>query len=192
MRHQFNPLWLLVCGAFPGCLSAPPIDMSAAKPAAVILGDRHAREEFNLHESADLDLELSSLAREEIGLTIEAAADGSQVAIVANDQQYTGTLLKQPGGRIGLLNCVGMEAVPFPDGGQQCKTSHIPLQSFPVDSLSRFTVFAPPDPDFKAPQIHEDSSSVMISEITFRDGKSWARSAAKRVTEQTANAKVDE
>lgn len=128
--------------------------------------------EFNLDDPAERQKVLASIDHELMGETIATTAIGSQVSIVVDfDRRFTGTLLSGNAQGAELLNCIGKEVVPGPDSQKQCKTSHVPFQSFKTSSLTSFLVLSPPPADFAPPDLKQDASGVTVAEIVYRDGR---------------------
>lgn len=181
MPRQLNPILVLVCCLLPGCMSAPPIDLTARKPTTDVEIDSQSSSDFdfNLNDPTDGQRMLASIDRETLVQEIVQTAPGSLVRVVDEfDRSYTGTLLKGSADSVELMNCVTKEPVPSPGGQLQCKTSHFPMQSFQTSALNGFTAFSPPPPDFVAPDLTEDGSSITMAGIIYKDGRSqrWGQS----------------
>ena len=172
MLRQLNPILLLVCCFLPGCMAANPTAVSSGSVASDSSDEQELTRDFNLNDPAERQKTLARIDHELMRQIIADTPRGSQVSIVVDfDRQYTGTFLNGGAEGVELMNCIGREAVPGPDGQKQCKTSHVPFQSFKTSSMTRFMVISPPPPDFAAPDISKDTSGVSVAEIVYRDGR---------------------
>ncbi|WLD11724.1 hypothetical protein [Planctellipticum variicoloris] len=109
---------------------------------------------------------------------IAAAPLGSYVRLTDHaGLTFLGTILSRDSDQVELLNCLTREVVPGPRGIRQCKTSHVPLQSFSRASIAGFTVCYPAAPDDAVSDLKEDWSAATIGEIVYRDGsrQRWGR-----------------
>jgi len=117
---------------------------------------------------ADLD---EDLIRELIAEEVAKASCGSQVHLaVDSDRRFIGTVLSAGPDGVELMNCICRETVPGPHGQRQCKTSHVPFQSFETSTLTHFRVLSPPSRGFAVPDNEMDTSGVSVAEIVYRDG----------------------
>lgn len=102
---------------------------------------------------------------------VQETAPGSQVRVIdESGGACVGTLLSADGNTLQLMNCIRKEVVPAPGGQQQCRTSHTPFLDFSANTLSGFTVLAPPAANFHLPDSETDHRQVTVSEIVCRDG----------------------
>lgn len=160
-----------------GCMA---VDSSVGQTVNRLSGSKSQRPrtpdvDFDLLDRVDEDGRLARLPVDH-QLLRELAADtprGSQVRIAdESDLRYfIGTLLHVTDEQVELMNCVCREPVPTPDGRKQCKTSHVPFQSFKAQSLTHFTVLAPPASDFPSPESELDTSEVCVTGLVFRSGR---------------------
>ncbi|MDB5340659.1 MAG: hypothetical protein JWN70_6278 [Planctomycetaceae bacterium] len=171
MRRQLNAILLLVCGIFlPGCMGGFPVAVSSAKPASIPSVDPRSTE-LNFDDPVECQLVLGGLDHEFTRQMIAETPRGSQVLVSQFKQSYTGTLIKGTADGVELVNCICIEPVPGgPNGMQQCKTSHTPMQSFKNSEMTGFTVLSPPPPNYVVPDIGQDSSGATVVEIVYRDG----------------------
>ena len=84
-----------------------------------------------------------------------------------------GTVLRAEPEGVELMNCICKEVVPGPFGQSQCKTSHVPFQSFKTSTMTHFTIISPPPPDLALPDIDldMDTSEISVAEIVYKDGR---------------------
>lgn len=168
-RHTII-LCLLAYSAIGGCMTVPPHTMSAFKPSAngaAKPGDR----DYNLNNPVEAQQMVDGIDLVLVRQTIAETPVGSSVSVVDSREQIcTGTFIKTDRDQIELLNCVTKEAVPGPYGMRQCKTSHVPIQSFEIKGLKRFAAISAPPPGFQVPDIRKDSSGATVAEIVFQDG----------------------
>jgi len=117
---------------------------------------------------AEIDHEFQQqIIREEL----KGAVPGSKVRIVdATGRTSLATLLTAGPDGVNVMNCLSRDVVPGPNGQQQCRTSHLPYQSFGIESLRRFEVLSPPAPDFVAPPIGGGGGDVTVAEVVFHSG----------------------
>ncbi len=103
---------------------------------------------------------------------------GSQVGIHdKSGGRYTGTILRSTPDSIELMNCISQEAIPGPDGQQQCKTSHIPFQKIQTSAVTHFIAISPPPASFPASDEEIDGTEYSVAEIVNRSGQRqrWGR-----------------
>lgn len=115
---------------------------------------------------------------------------GSYVGITDDaGKSFLGTFLQRSPDNVELMNCLTRETVPGPHGVMQCRTSHVPLQSFPRSSITRFGAFHPPSPSFSVVDVQKDSSGVTVAEIVYRDGsrQRWGRPPETRASENAGD-----
>ncbi len=174
MLRGLNLISILVCGFLSGCMAALPITVSSDRPTRDLSDKQRSTLDFdfNLNDPAERQKALAKINHEIMGQSIAETPPGSQVSVVVDfDHRYTGTLLKGETNSIELMNCIGKEAVSGPNGQLQCKTSHVPFQSFKTSSMTSFSVIAPPRPDFALPDINQDSRAVTVADIVYKDGR---------------------
>jgi hypothetical protein len=119
-------------------------------------------------EVGEIDRELRlQILREEM----KGAVPGSKVHIIdATGRTSLATLLTAGPDGVNVMNCLSRDAVPGPNGQQQCRTSHLPYQSFDIESLRRFQVLSPPSPDFVAPEVGGGGGDVTVAAVVFHSG----------------------
>jgi hypothetical protein len=128
--------------------------------------------DFDLNDPAERQRLLANIDHKVMGYAITNTPRGSQVSLVVDfDHQFRGTVLRADPNGVELMNCIGKEVVPGPNGRRQLKTSHVPFQSFKTSSMTHFTVISPPPPDFAPPDIDQDTSAVSIAEIVYKSGR---------------------
>lgn len=104
---------------------------------------------------------------------------GSQVGIHdKSGGRYTGTILRSSPDSIEMMNCLSQEAIPGPDGQQQCKTSHIPFQKIQTSDVTHFIAISPPPAGFPASDDEIDGTEYSVGEIVNRSGQRqrWGKS----------------
>lgn len=129
------------------------------------------------------DDSMRQIRAEIVAQEIAAAPLGSYVRITDDaGKTFLGTFLNRDPDHVELMNCLTREVVPGPHGIQQCKTSHVPLQSFPRESIAGFTAFYPPAPGYAASDLPGDWSPATIGEIVYRDGsrQRWGQPPSPR------------
>ena len=123
-------------------------------------------------DMSDKDMEdLAAEERKRLREEIVATARGSQVGV--HDEsggRYCGTVLRAGPDRIEMMNCLSQEAIPGPDGQQQCKTSHIPLLTVETSAVTHFVTVAPPPRGFPASDDDIDGTEYSVAEIVNRSG----------------------
>lgn len=174
-----NVFWIpfLISTFLSGCMG---VDSSVGRSVSRLSGSKIQRPrtpdfDFELLDRVDADGRLAMLPVDRQLLRELAAATprGSQVRIAdeSDSRYFIGTLLHVTDEQVDLMNCVCREPVPAPDGRKQCKTSHVPFQSFKASSLTHFTVLAPPASDFPSPESELDTSEVCVTELVFKSGR---------------------
>lgn len=168
MRRQHNPLLLLVCCLPLGCMSTRPNAVATYSPARDVNADPVATTGFSFHDPDER--RKAGFDDKRAGQLIAETSPGSLVDVSNSDGRYQGTLLSGGASGVQLMNCIGREVVPGPDGQRQLKTSHVPVQTFQISSLTGFTVIAPPKPDFAPPDLSQETKGLAVAEIVYQDG----------------------
>lgn len=168
MRRQHNPILLLVCCLPLGCMSAHPIAVSTGSPARDLSAEPLATAGFSFHDPDER--RTAGFDDQRAGQMIADTHPGSLVDVSNLDGRYQGTLLSGGASGVQLMNCIGKEVVPGPEGQRQLKTSHVPFQTFKIASLTSFSVIAPPKPDFAPPDLSQETKGLAVADIVYQDG----------------------
>lgn len=163
-----------------GCAAAP--DFAATEPSNEGVAHVQKTGDTSFHldvnnstgeQYREIDHEvLRELVQVEVA---EFAKPGARVAVTVGDgPDITGTVHKRTRDHLELYNCIARVPVPGPDGQMQCQTTHTPLQSIPIEKLTRLTQIEPPPKDYRAP---ESTDEITAIGVIFRDGhqQQWSR-----------------
>lgn len=177
MRPNVLGILFLTSTFLSGCMA---VDSSVGRSVNRLSGSKSQRPripdvDFDLLDRVDEDRRLARLPvdRELLRKMAAATPRGSQVRIAdeSDSRYFIGTLLHVTDEQVELMNCVCREPVATPDGRKQCKTSHVPFQSFKAPSLTHFTVLASPESDFPSSETELDTSEVCVTELVFKSGR---------------------
>ena len=177
MRPNVFGILFLTSTFLSGCMS---VDSPVGRSVSRLSGSKPQRPltpdlDVDLLDRVDEDGRLARLPidRQSLRELAVATPRGSQVRIAdeSDSRLFIGTLLHVTDEQVDLMNCVCREPVPTSDGRKQCKTSHVPFQSFKAPSLTHFTVLAPPASDFPSPETELDTSDVCITGLVFKSGR---------------------
>jgi|GEM_PF-3524956 len=156
----------------PSRITSSAVDDNQGDGAFDLNGAGEKKTIHNKKDKKDKQKALENIDHELVKQMIDEAPTNAQVCVVIDfDHQYCGILHKRNADNLELLNSVSKEAVPGPAGQKQCKTSHLPFQSFKIASITRFMVISPPAPGFISPDLTKDTRSVTLSEIVYKDGR---------------------
>lgn len=176
---------LFVCSFLPGCMTTMPFTDFPERRDETSNDEHLLTHDFDLNDPVDRRQMLESLDHELIQQEIANTPAGSKVSIVVDfDQQFTGTVVTKTSNGVELMNCICKEAVPGLNGQRQCKTSHVPFQSFKTSAMTRFAVIATPAADFTPPDLHNNTGGVTVAEIIFKDGHRHQLSEVESETSQ--------
>lgn len=197
MLQRFARIFLLLGCTLPGCMTASP--MTALSTSSTIQqADKQPMkldDEFNLHDPGDVQQAFALVHLELTRQTLSRIPPGSLVILGdESGRQFSGTMLRANADEIELLNSICKEPVPGPHGQKQCKTSHLPYQTFQLSNLKNFAVQAPPPPDFSAPTLEDDHSECTVESIVFKSGhrQRWGKPPTQDPSDQSAaSAKVE-
>ncbi|MEI8382236.1 MAG: hypothetical protein WCJ09_19045 [Planctomycetota bacterium] len=170
---------LLVVCSLPGCVGINPVALTSARHLRVLTSDQHPGRDFDMHKSREAIKAIEAIDHQMMRESMQETPRGSQVQIVDElDRRYLGTLIRVSPDEVELMNCICREVVAGPDGHEQCKTSHVPFQSLPTESMTHFLVVSPPSSDFAPPDAGFDRGDVSVEEIVYRSGRHqrWAQS----------------
>ena len=158
-------------------LSAPPRGAAKSAPNseplivdAVMLksGRRQACAMPTEQEDPGHGIRTSEEVREEILRT----PCGSQVSIVNElGHRYNATFLSASPEGVELISCVWTETIPGRNSHGQFKVSHLPWQSFPLESIKSFEVLFPPSHDFVPSELGEDRREYTFDAFVDASGR---------------------
>ena len=179
MRHKLEPILLLICLMQAGCMSLNSFTLGSNRFSENSNVENTLVRQSNLDAPAVPHVTLdgrfvtsSEFFREARQLEIANALVGSKVSI-SNEvgHQFHGTLFQKGQSSIVLMNCIGKETVAGPNAQAQCKTTHVPFQSFQISNVHHFGAHDPPTPEIAAQGIRYDSRDVNVDALIFMSGR---------------------
>lgn len=172
MRHQHEAILLLMCCFQAGCMSLDSFTVWPNRDSDNWSVEQSPARQFDLNDSAERQAALARIDRESMRVVIANARLGSSVAISDEfGHQFHGTLFQKGPHSVEVMNCICKEVVPGPDGENQCKTSHVPFQSFTISNLLGFTYFDSPSKLIAAERIRYHSRDITVEALIFMSGR---------------------
>ena len=172
MYQRLAPLLILVTSIQSGCMSLDSFTRLSNRQS-----DQRGVEDpldfsFNLNDPAERQAVPASLDHEILRLAIANTRTGSIVS-VSNEigHQFHGILFKKSPNSVELMNCIGKEVVPGPDGRDQCKTTHVPFQSFGISTLLHFASHVSASKKKPVREIRYDTGNVTVDALIFKSGR---------------------
>ena len=181
MYQRLAPLLILVTSIQSGCMSLDSFTRLSNRQS-----DQRGVEDpldfsFNLNDPVESRAALANIDHELMRLEIANTRPGSMVS-VSNEigRQFHGTLFKKGPNSVEVMNCIGKEVVPGPNGDNQCKTTHVPFQSFGISTLLRFAAHVPASKKKPVRGIRYDVGDTTVDALIFKSGRrlNWSEPPA--------------
>ncbi len=172
MRYQIERFLLLMCCFQSGCTALESSTLWSNRHSDTRSAEQPLEFSFNLNDPVERQAALANIDHDIMRLEIANTLPGSIVS-VSNEIGHTfhGALFKKGPNSVELMNCIGKEVVPAPDGRDQCKTTHVPFQSFRISTLLHFAAHVSTSKKKPVRGIRYDIGDVTVDALIFKSGR---------------------
>ena len=119
----------------------------------------------------EADFSRDNHSAEEMVRAVKDIAAGSQIAFTDQlGNRYNALVSSTTSQRVNLRVCVQNEVIKRRDGHEANCLSILPISSWGVESISSFSVVAPPPPDFNAAEF-DSGCELCIEDVIYKSGR---------------------